>query len=185
MCCHGFYPSLPSLPLSSLHCAGPVTMVTALSDRWSLHRYGVSPPTPASYPPPPWVLLSPGLRVSPSPWLSPLFFVRQCSVSDCLLQIYSKADNKLERGFHLLLRRSCLDQRHSIVGLTLLCRDVRNMFDIKDWCRHCAVNHWFLKPRAEYFCQMWWEGWLQLQNHTLIGLMTCDRQLISQRVSSG
>lgn len=61
-------------------------------------------------------------------------------MSDCLLQIYSKADNKLERGFHLLLCRSCLDQRHRIVGLTLLCRDVRNMFDIKDGCRHCAVS---------------------------------------------
>lgn len=41
-------------PPSSLHCAGLVAIATALSDRWSLHRYGVlnSPsasPTPSSW----------------------------------------------------------------------------------------------------------------------------------------
>lgn len=40
----------PSLPL---HCAGPVSMVTGLSDRWPSHRYGIlNCPTepPPNYP---------------------------------------------------------------------------------------------------------------------------------------
>ena len=108
---------LPLAPLPSpLHCAGPVSMVTGLSDRRSSHRHGVlnsptaSPPTPTLHPPsPPLLLLLLLLSTEGSskpPCLdAPSLFVRPRSASDRLLQIYSKADNKLERGYHLVSSR--------------------------------------------------------------------------------
>lgn len=93
--------SAPRSPLSPLHCARPVSMVTGLSDRWPSQSYGVlNSPTASPYPPPALhgALLPLGVDVSPLPRLSHSLFVRPPSASDCLLQIYSKADNKLERG---------------------------------------------------------------------------------------
>lgn len=60
LCCHGICPIAP-LP-SPLHCAGPVSMVTGLSDRWSSHRHGVLN-SPTASPPHP----SPPSSSSPSP----------------------------------------------------------------------------------------------------------------------
>ena len=91
-------------------------MVTGLSDTRSSHRHGVvhrptASPPPTLRPPSPPLLLLLLLLLSTEgsskpPCLdAPSLFVRPRSASDRLLQIYSKADNKLERGYHLVSSR--------------------------------------------------------------------------------
>lgn len=98
----------PSLPSSPLHCAGPVAIVTGLSDRWPSYRYGVLNSPTASPKPPSSLWVSAANRGrSKSPCLDSPSLVHSRSLSDHTLWIYSNACFKSPvqtRGTHTALR---------------------------------------------------------------------------------
>lgn len=97
LCCHGtphfFF-------FNALHCAGPVAMVTALSDRWSSHRHGVL--NSSTIPSLSTDLCCPGgvspLVLTPSLALCPYAL---CPTACC--RFIQKQITSLKGAFHLLL----------------------------------------------------------------------------------